>query len=290
MSFDPNEDLCFQPLNAPDPNRIVSVYRPRVDACDRLWFVDTGVQEGADLVVVQRPSLWVINLNSDSFVRRYEFPESLVPRDTGRGLVSLTIDDPDGSCTAPYVYISDWFSSRMVVYSFAENRAWNVQHNYFHFDPLYGDFNVAGFQFTRRDGLFSVALSPRRKDGHKVALFHPMCSNVEFMVSTETLKNETLATRSYHGQDFRVRLQFSFERHELIFFPFQLLGRRGGTRSQAGIELFDVNSKVLFTTQLQRNAIDCWALDRHFSESFISTIDQNDELLFYPVDMIVSSR
>lgn len=28
-----------------DSNRIVSVYRTRVDSCNRLWFVDTGALE-----------------------------------------------------------------------------------------------------------------------------------------------------------------------------------------------------------------------------------------------------
>lgn len=31
--------------NQPDNNRIISVYRTRVDACNRLWFIDTGLLE-----------------------------------------------------------------------------------------------------------------------------------------------------------------------------------------------------------------------------------------------------
>lgn len=34
-----------QPNLSPDPKRIVSVYRTRVDECNRLWFVDTGLLE-----------------------------------------------------------------------------------------------------------------------------------------------------------------------------------------------------------------------------------------------------
>lgn len=30
-------------MNRPNPNKIISVYRPRVDECERLWFVDSGV-------------------------------------------------------------------------------------------------------------------------------------------------------------------------------------------------------------------------------------------------------
>lgn len=35
----------FQPEQKPDENRIVSIYRTRVDDCGRLWFVCTGALE-----------------------------------------------------------------------------------------------------------------------------------------------------------------------------------------------------------------------------------------------------
>lgn len=174
-----------------------------MDECDRLWFVDTGVIEYPDRrIVVQRPSIWIIDLNHDSLIKRYEIPLSLV--ETGRGLVSITVDETDGTCKNTFAYITDWFTSNLIVYSFKENRAWTVVHNYFHFDPLQGNFNVGGFQFSRRDGLFSVALTPRLNNGFKVAFFHAMVSDSEFVVSTEILRNETLATRTYHGRDFKV--------------------------------------------------------------------------------------
>lgn len=187
----------------PDPKRVVSVYRPRVDECDRLWFIDTGVLEFPNnRINVQRPSIWVINLNDDSLLHRFEISSDIVA--DGRGLVSLTIDDPHGTCQDTFAYITDWLNSKLTVYSLRQNRAWSVDHNFFHFDPLYGSFNVDGFQFTRRDGLFSVALSHRHIDGYKQAFFHAMCSNSEFVVSTAILRNETLATRPFHGKDFEV--------------------------------------------------------------------------------------
>lgn len=176
-----------------------------MDECDRLWFVDTGVMEFPDnRIVVKRPSLWIINLNDDSLVRRFEIPVNLV--ETGRGLVTLTVDDPNGTCQNSFAYITDWLTSNLIVYSLSQNRAWVVDHNYFHFDPMFGGFDVDGFQFTRRDGLFSVALSHQLRDGYKIAFFHAMCSDAEFFVSTEILRNETLATRRFHGRDFKVKV------------------------------------------------------------------------------------
>lgn len=67
----------------------------------------------------------------------------------------------------------------------------------------------------------------------------------------------------------------------------QLLGHRGGEQSQSGIHVFDLKTRVLLTTKLQQNAVDCWRFDYSFSSNSIDTVDQNDETLYYPVDMIV---
>lgn len=154
---------------------------------------------------------------------------------------------------------------------------------------MYGNFDVGGFQFSRRDGLFSVALSHRLANGFKIAFFHAMVSDVEFVVSTEILRNETLAKRTYHGKDYKVIMK-SFDIH---FWndptnDFKVLGHRGGEKSQAGIHIFDPKTRVMFTTMLQRNAVDCWRFDLGFSPALMDTVDQNDETLYYPVDITAS--
>lgn len=68
----------------------------------------------------------------------------------------------------------------------------------------------------------------------------------------------------------------------------QLLGRRGSFRAQSGINHYDTKTRVLFSTHLQKNSIDCWRFDNTFKRENIETIDQNDETLYYPVDLIVS--
>lgn len=39
------ETNFLEPDMKPDEHRIVSVYRTRVDECERLWFIDTGLLE-----------------------------------------------------------------------------------------------------------------------------------------------------------------------------------------------------------------------------------------------------
>lgn len=111
------DDIFSQPQNQPDRNRIVSVYRSRVDKCDRLWFVDTGNLEypGAS-IQVQPPSIWIFDLNTDSLVRRAEMPTANVV--DGHGIASLTIDIDDNNCGDAYAYLPDLVNYRLHVYRY----------------------------------------------------------------------------------------------------------------------------------------------------------------------------
>lgn len=46
-----------------------------------------------------------------------------------------------------------------------ENDSWRVKHNYFHFDPLAGEYEVGGIKFQWTDGVFGLALSKINTDG-----------------------------------------------------------------------------------------------------------------------------
>lgn len=91
-------------------------------------------------IIVQRPSVWAINLNTDLIIGRFEISADIVPN--GQGLSGITIDDDN--CAHSFVYISDWLNNALIVFSVAENRAWRFNHNFFFFNPFEGDFNVDG--------------------------------------------------------------------------------------------------------------------------------------------------
>lgn len=38
--------FCLKDLNSDQSERIISIYRSKVDACGRLWFIDTGLIPG----------------------------------------------------------------------------------------------------------------------------------------------------------------------------------------------------------------------------------------------------
>ena len=123
-------------------------------------------------------------------------------------------------------------------------------------------------QFSWNDGLFSVALSSTKPNGFKTAFFHPLSSYGEFTVTTEVLKNETLASRRSHGKDFK------------------FIGHRG-ERSQSGPHVYDTENNVIFFGEMQKNSVTCWNIRNSLKPSNIHTVEQNNSTLIYPVDLTV---
>lgn len=216
------------------------------------------------MIVVQRPAIYAIDLLTDTIFGRFEIPISIVP--DGRGLASITLDDDD--CANTFAYLPDWFNRILIVFSATQDRAWRFEHNFFHFNPFEGDFSVDGQTFQWTDGIFSIALSSKKLNGFKTAFFHALSSQGEFTVSTEVLKNEQLSTRLSHGKDFK------------------FLGQRGAN-SQSGSHALDLNTNVMFFTQMQRNAVTCWNVHEPLKPANIHIVEQNNATLIYTADLTV---
>lgn len=60
-----------------DNATIISTFRIRVDECDRLWVIDSGL---ADILGSPKqhapPALVIFDLKTDKLIRRYSFPKS----------------------------------------------------------------------------------------------------------------------------------------------------------------------------------------------------------------------
>lgn len=72
-------------VNGPlaDNSSIISTFRIRVDECDRLWVMDTGL---ADILgnpkQIAPPALVIFDLNTNQLIRRYTFTPSDIKSDT----------------------------------------------------------------------------------------------------------------------------------------------------------------------------------------------------------------
>uniref|UniRef100_A0A1Y9H9G8 Yellow protein n=1 Tax=Anopheles farauti TaxID=69004 RepID=A0A1Y9H9G8_9DIPT len=255
----------------PDLRRLVSVYRTRVDRCDRMWFVDTGYLEyPGHRRQVQRPTLWIIDLLQDRKVRQFEIPASIVAE--GHGMASVTVDSTSDDCEAAYAYIPDLAFYGLYVYGFRENRMWKFRHEFLSFDPRMTGFSVAGVRFRWNDGIFSLTIGPQEpeSDDGRTVYFHAMASTSEYRTSTHVLQNETLASAG--GYDHL----------------FTYVGDRG-IKTQCTIHQYDPHTGVLFYSEVNRNAIGCWNSAQRFEPENHGIVQLDNKDFIYPSDMTLDS-
>lgn len=211
----------------------------------------------------------MIDLHTDQIIRRYALSESVLTRSTTLALV--TVDVTADTCDDAFVYLPDFAGYGLVVYSYKENTAWRVSHNYFFLEPLRGEFFIGGFNFQWNDGIFSVALSEVQKDGFRTAYFHSMAGTNMYSVSTRILKNRSLATRSYHQDDFK------------------FLGDRGPGAQTSASDLHK-SSGVLFLALVNQNALGCWNTRKPFKRENFAVVQKDNEKMIYPCDLKVAGN
>lgn len=159
----------------------------------------------------------------------------------------------------------------VIVYSFEDNRAHRIKHNYFHFDPLNGDFNVDGINFQWTDGVFGMALGPMNTDGSRDVYFHALASTKEFKVSNLVLRNE------------------SYANSRAAYTEFKYVGDRC-VNGQATSEVYDKNTGVIFYTQVQKDAIGCWNINDEYTPDTQGLVDSDSNALVFPNDMKIDSE
>ncbi|PSN56703.1 Protein yellow [Blattella germanica] len=247
---------------------IISVFRIRADACDRLWVMDTGVD---DVVGEYRqlapPRILVYDLHNDTLIHSFTFNHEHVKEDSF--FANINVDVESDNCDDAYAYIPDLGSYGVVVYSLKDDDSWRIKHHYFHMDPLQGNYSVGGVNFHWTDGIFSFALSPRQEDGFKTAYFHALSSTHEFSVSTKVLRNKTIATDPHNFEEFKQ------------------LGYRG-PNSQATASFLDESTGVVFYTQVNRNGVGCWnSKSKEYTPQHQHLVVSDDETFVFPNDLKV---
>lgn len=122
-------------------SKIANVFRLHVDACDRLWLIDTGL---IDILgkreVLYGPKIQAYDLHTDKLLIEFSIPTHLLKENNF--LANIIVDVTKDTCNNAFAYVPDLGSNALIVYSLAANEAWRVTHHYFHFDPVWGDYNV----------------------------------------------------------------------------------------------------------------------------------------------------
>lgn len=216
-----------------DPPEIVSPFRIRADQCGRLWVLDTGVVDVLGDIRFYAAQLLIYDLHNDALLRRYMIPKDQYNTDSLLGNIAVE----DENCQDAYAYLADLGDAGLIVYSWANQTSWLVKHHYFNMDPMAGNFNIAGLQFSWSDGILGVALSTPDAEGYSTLYFHCLTGVHQFSVNTKFLRNPTLAKNS--------------------FKEFKVLGSRG-PKGQSNVSFLDKKTGVLFYALVSLNAIACW--------------------------------
>ncbi|XP_063364137.1 protein yellow [Cydia amplana] len=249
------------------PPEIISPFRVRADKCGRLWVLDSGKMGSLETNATKfSPSIIVYDLKTDNLLRKYTFPADQVKQDSG--FANIAVEDFD--CEKTFAYAGDVGKAGIVVYSWEKNESWRISHHYFNQDPLACEFNIKGFNFTWDDAIFGMGLSAPNSDNYSTLYFHPMASFNEFAVSTEFLRNKTLA--------------------EANFNSFKLLGSRG-PNAQSSASFVDPKTGVLFYSLVNLNAVACWRTsNKEYTMKNQGRISMNDTTMIYPTDIKVDSN
>ncbi|XP_013138187.1 PREDICTED: protein yellow-like [Papilio polytes] len=243
-------------------NKFVSVYRPRVDVCGRLWMVDTGhLEVPGERKQIQPPAIVVYDLKTDEEIVRYELKSTdLVNERSSAGLTSITVDVDKKSCDDAYAYINDLATEGMIVFSLKNMDSWRVNHRSFVHDENAMNFTAAGYVINWKDGLFSVTLTDPDTKGKRKAFYHPLVSTQEFAIDTEFLKNNNFPERNTY------------------------FGERGNN-TQSGSHDYHAPSRIIFYANVAQDAILCWNIDTEMTPENVAIVAQDHKKLAYISDL-----
>ncbi|XP_013193426.1 protein yellow [Amyelois transitella] len=246
------------------PSEIISPFRIRADRCGRLWVLDNGKIGNLESNITKYlPAIIVYDLKTDNLLRKYTIPDDQVKEDSG--FANIAVEDTD--CSKTYAYAGDVGKAGIVVYSWEKNESWRISHHFFNPDPLACNFTVRNLTFTWTDAIFGMGISGPNPDGFSTLYFHPMASFNEFSVSTEYLRNTSVADSNFEA--------------------FKLLGNRG-PNAQSSVSFVDPNTGVLFYSLVNLDAVACWKTsNKEYVMKNQGRIYMNNETMVYPTDIKV---
>lgn len=164
-------------------SNLISIYRMRIDSCNNLWVLDSGVIDSLDeFTRVCQPKLVVFNLFSDRILRIIYLPNGVLRPYTL--LTNLVIDESiQGRCESSFVYMTDTAAPGLIVYDGLRDTAWRFTHPTMYPDPNFSDYNINGESFTLMDGVVGITHSPKLA----TVYYQPLATDRIFSVATSEL-------------------------------------------------------------------------------------------------------
>ncbi|KAJ6637741.1 Major royal jelly protein 1 [Pseudolycoriella hygida] len=213
---------------------LVSVYRMKIDSCNRLWALDAGVSRSLeDFEVTCPPKILVIDLHTDQVVRRIDFPREVIRGETlyTNMVIDETRSKPENHCDDVYIYITDTVEPAIVVYDSGRDLTWRLSHPAMYPDPNFAQSNILGHRFTLMDGIVGMAFDAKAG----IVYFQPLATDRLFSISTAALRAGPLP--------FGVEL------------PVKLVGKKSS--QGIGLEVSPVDGTIFFSPMTE-TAVAKW--------------------------------
>ncbi|XP_073999935.1 protein yellow-like [Rhodnius prolixus] len=249
---------------------MTSVHSLRVDVCNRLWAIDSGLSDELNTNREENlPSLFVYNLIDRSLVRKYILVDEQFYRDSK--FRNIVVDVTPGNCENAFAYLADT-QHGLLVYRWYTNESHKISNNYFSFEPIWGSFRTStGNLYQLNDGVLGMALSMPNQEGHRELFFQPLAGILVYRISTRILQNKSMPAECY--------------KHTY------LLGNRGDNM-QSSASIFDQNTGTLFYTTVIKNGIACWNSFRgdNINPQNQGIINEFNEPLSYPADIRIDKN
>ncbi|KAL7728009.1 hypothetical protein ACLKA6_018933 [Drosophila palustris] len=177
---------------------LTSVYRLRIDSCNRLWLLDAGVSRSLeDYEITCPPKILVVDLNTDRVVRRIDFPREVLRGETL--FTNMVIDETTAkSCDDVFVYITDTVEPGIIVYDSSKDVTWRLSHPAMYPDPDFAQSEIHNDKFVLMDGVVGLTFDERQG----IVYFQPLATDRVFSVHKNVLRAGPLA----QGQMLDVKL------------------------------------------------------------------------------------
>ncbi|CAG5043102.1 unnamed protein product [Parnassius apollo] len=156
-------------------------------------------------------------------------------------------------------------SGAIIVYDLRNDMTWRIESPLFQHQQIASVYKIGGVEFFWNDGVSSVALSQKKREGYRDLYCHSTSSTKLLRISTKLLRNP-------------------YVNPEEIRNGIKIVGEQG---SQSTACDYDAGTNVLFFTQLSKNGVGCWNLDRKFTEENTPLLVSDCNVLEYPNDIKV---
>ncbi|XP_026317569.1 protein yellow-like [Hyposmocoma kahamanoa] len=248
--------------NAVNCTGLTSVFRMNIDHCGVMWVLDAGQVEGFETPrQLCPPTLYAIDLSTDTVMGRYPIPDQFVLQDSL--ITNLLVDSRDARCRDLHIYIADARRFGLIVFRASDLAFWRFSHYTFYPEPLLSNYTLHGVNYQWSDGLFGMSLG-RFHQNDRQLYYHGMSSSLEFVVNTSVIRDPSRVDDSVA--------------------EFKLLGDSRGADGQVSAAAVDRND-IMYFNLVSRDSIGCWDTRKPYKIDNLGIVAQNNNTLVFPNDL-----